>query len=57
MMSEDELLHYFMEQTNKSLEQIQKDVKSLLGFRMALLGGAAVISALVSYVVVIFFGR
>ncbi len=56
-MSEDELLHYFMEQTNKSLEQIQKDVKSLLGFRMALLGGAAVISALVSYVVVIFFGR
>jgi hypothetical protein len=53
----EEKFNYFMEETNKTLEEIKKDVKSLLGFRMMLFGGSVIISAIISYTVVIFFGR
>lgn len=56
-MSDDELLRYFMKETNKSLAEIKSDVKSLLAFRMMLLGGAAIVSAVTSYAVIIMFGR
>ncbi len=51
----DDKFDYFMEQTNLSLSEIRSDVKSLISFRLMLLGGAFAISALSSVVLNLLF--
>ena len=54
---ESALLLDFMNETRRELSEIKKDVRRLIGFRMMLLGGSAVIAALTSTVLLIVFGR
>lgn len=49
---------YFIDQTNKRFDQlhddvkeIRKDVRTLLAFRMMLMGGAAAMGGLVSFII------
>lgn len=57
MDDQKDLLKYFMERTDQDLKEIKSDLKRLFGFRMMLMGGAAVISALISFIVIMIFGR
>lgn len=56
-MNNNEKFEYFIERTDKDLQEIKQDLKRLIGFRMMLLGGSFVISALVSGALLIIFGR
>jgi hypothetical protein len=46
-----------MEQTNKRFDAIDQDLKALIGFRWMLLGMSAAVSAIVSVILLIYFGR
>jgi hypothetical protein len=41
----------------EDIREIKKDVKRLIGFRMLLLGGSAVVAAITSTALLIIFGR
>lgn len=46
----------FRAEMRTELRELKTDVKRLIGFRAWLLGGAAAIAALVSFVIQIYFG-
>lgn len=45
------LLHYFIEETNKRFDKIDTKLDQLITFRLMLLGGAAVVSTAISFLV------
>lgn len=63
-MGDKELMNYFMEQTNKRFdmidrqqESINRSLEKLIGFRYLILGIATALSTTVSIVIAIYFGR
>lgn len=54
MEEQKELLRYFIAATDTRLKSIEHKLEQLISFRMFLLGGAAVVSALVSAGIIIF---
>ena len=55
-MSPQGRLDYFIENTDKRLEKIEAKLEQLINFRMLLLGGAAVVSGIVSFIC-LYFGK
>jgi len=52
---QDEKFSYFMDRTEKDLDHIREKVDKLWDFRMFLLGGSAVVSAIVTTILEIAF--
>jgi len=57
MQDERELIHYFMKSTDNRLASIEKKLEQLISFRMMLYGMAAAVSAIVSILIAVYFGR
>lgn len=51
---QEDLLNYFIEQTNKRFDKVEEKLDQLITFRLMLLGGAVTLSAVVSFLVTIF---
>jgi hypothetical protein len=51
---DNDLFDYFIEQTNRRFDKIEEKLDQLITFRLMLLGGAATLSAVVSFLVAIF---
>lgn len=47
-MNDNHKFDYFIEETNKRFDKIDRKLEELINFRMMLLGGAFAISAIVS---------
>jgi hypothetical protein len=45
-----DLFTYFIDETNKRFDRVEKKLDQLISFRLMLLGGAAVISAIISLI-------
>lgn len=52
---DNNLLAYFIEETNKRFDKIDRKLDELISFRLMLLGGAAALSAIVSLLIAIYF--
>jgi tetrahydromethanopterin S-methyltransferase subunit G len=53
----DEKFEYFLSETNKRLDRIERKLEMLISFRMMLVGASITVSALVSIGITIVFGR
>lgn len=56
-MADRELVDYFIEQTDKRFDAIESKLDELIAFRWQLIGGSAVISAIVSILIIVFGGH
>ena len=52
-----DLVDYFIKETNKKFEKLEKKVDSLLQFKWQIIGGSVVISVLVTIAIQIIFHK
>ena len=55
-MTQDKLVEYFIDETNKRLDRIDEKLERLISFRLILIGVAMTVSTIVS-VIVQFFNK
>jgi len=56
-MSDEDLIRYFIQQTNERLDKIDKHLEDLLAFKWKIVGISLACSAVVSAVIEILFGH
>jgi len=57
MQEDHELIQYYMQRTDNRLARMEHKIEQLISFRMMLYGMAAAISAIVSVLIAVYFGR
>ena len=57
MSADEQRLDYFIIRTDERLKAIEGKIDQLIGFRFMLIGGSAMVSALISLAVAVYFGK